>query len=190
MLVKFTQQISTTLGTTGKVVYVGTGSGRTVTITGLTGGTTYNVKVYEYKNDGGTDPEYNTSSGSSQNPRSFTTLATILPPTALTNGTATSTSIAFSFTAASGAQGYELDVDEDAHNFASIISDYDDLDIGNVTSYEVVGLANNIAYNYRLRAYTGNTTSSNSAEGTMSTLNDATAPTVTSITVAGDQHRR
>lgn len=187
----FTSGASTTLGGTGKVVYKGTGSTRTVTVTGLAGGTTYNVKVYEYKIDGAPDPEYNENSGTN-NPRSFTTDNAVVPPTALATKILvadpleediTSTGFTFTYTNAADATYYELQVD-DANDFLSLHPDYETVDIGkpNPTEYELGNLTRNTEYFYRLRTVYNGFTSAWSATGSETTLNDVTAPTVTVIT--------
>jgi phosphodiesterase/alkaline phosphatase D-like protein len=61
----------------------------------------------------------------------------------------------------SGATGYRLDVSASA-NFTNFVLGYQNLDVGNVTSRNVTGLAANTFYYYRVRAYNGNSTSPNS----------------------------
>ena len=60
-----------------------------------------------------------------------------------------------------GATGYRLDVSASA-NFTNFVPGYQNLDVGNVTSRNVTGLAANTLYYYRVRAYNGNGTSPNS----------------------------
>jgi hypothetical protein len=52
------------------------------------------------------------------------------------------------------ASGYYLDVDDDP-DFTSPIPPYNDLDIGNVSTYMVIGLAPDTSYYYQLNAYNG-----------------------------------
>ena len=47
-------------------------------------------------------------------------------------------------------------------SFSSYVLGYQDLNVGNSTSYSVTGLNANTNYYYRLRAYNGNGTSPNS----------------------------
>jgi hypothetical protein len=51
-----------------------------------------------------------------------------------------------------GANGYRLDVSTTI-SFSSCLPGYQDLDVGNVTSYSVTGLMSKTTYYYRVRAY-------------------------------------
>ena len=61
----------------------------------------------------------------------------------------------------SGAIDYRLDVATDS-SFINYVPGYQDLDVGNTTSYNVTGLNANTNYFYRVRAYNGCATSPNS----------------------------
>jgi len=61
----------------------------------------------------------------------------------------------------SGATGYLLDVSI-SNSFVTYVGIYQNLDVGNVTSQNVTGLAANTFYYYRVRASNGNGTSPNS----------------------------
>jgi len=57
--------------------------------------------------------------------------------------------------------GYRLDVSTNK-SFTTYVPGYEDLDVGNATSYNVIGLIANTTYYYQSRAYNGNGTSPNS----------------------------
>jgi len=114
-------------------------------------------------------------------PPSPTPTATATPtPTATATATATSTPAptpaaptarratnvtASSFTAnwnsVSGATGYRLDVST-SNSFTTYVPGYQNLNVGNPTSYNVVGLSAKTTYYCRLRAYNGSGTGPNS----------------------------
>jgi phosphodiesterase/alkaline phosphatase D-like protein len=60
-----------------------------------------------------------------------------------------------------GATGYRLDVSTSS-TFVTYVQPYQNLNVGNTTSWNVTGLSGNTFYYYRLRAYNGNGTSPNS----------------------------
>ena len=60
-----------------------------------------------------------------------------------------------------GATGYRLNV-ATTNNFTTYVPGYQNLNVGNTTSYNVIGLSAKTNYYYRLRAYNGNGTSPNS----------------------------
>ena len=70
----------------------------------------------------------------------------------------TASSFTANWSSVSGATGYRLDVCD--KHFTNCV--YQDLDVGNTTSYNVIGLSAGTTYYYRLRAYNGNCTSPNS----------------------------
>ena len=73
----------------------------------------------------------------------------------------TSSSFTANWRSVSDATGYRLDVST-TKSFSSYVPGYQNLDVGNTTSYNVTGLSPNTTYFYRLRAYNGNDTSPNS----------------------------
>jgi len=73
----------------------------------------------------------------------------------------TATSFLAKWHSAARATGYKLDVATDSA-FVNYVSGYQDLDVGNVLSYNVTGLTPNTNYYYRLRAYNAGGTSPNS----------------------------
>ena len=60
------------------------------------------------------------------------------------------------------ASGYYLDVDDDP-DFTSPIPPYDNLDIGDVSTYVVIGLAPDTSYYYQIRSYNGSCISDDSS---------------------------
>lgn len=127
----------------GYVVYDGSGSTRTVTVTGLTTGTTYYVKVYEY-NDVPNDFDYNVNSATN-NPRSFST--SIATPTGLNTTNIGFNTATVNWNTVNGALGYLLTVNG---------TDYDETDIGNFTSFDLTNLTHNSTYTWTVAAYSAN----------------------------------
>lgn len=82
-------------------------------------------------------------------------------PVALDYSHETASSFTANWSTVSGATGYRLDVSTSS-NFATYVPGYQNLDVGNVTSQSVTGLAANTFYYYRVRAYNVNSTSPNS----------------------------
>jgi len=60
-----------------------------------------------------------------------------------------------------GATGYRLDVSTSS-TFVTYVQPYQNLNVGNTTSWNVTGLSGNTFYYYRLRAYNGSGTGLNS----------------------------
>jgi hypothetical protein len=82
-------------------------------------------------------------------------------PTALRATNVTASSFTVNWNSVSGATGYRLDVST-SNSFTSYILGYQNLNVGNTTSYNVVGLSAKTTYYYRLRTYNGSGTSPNS----------------------------
>src|SRR5438477_923290 len=83
------------------------------------------------------------------------------PPRAQKATNVTASSFTANWRSVSGATGYRLDVATDS-SFVNYVPGYQDLDVGNTTSYNVTGLVERTTYYYRVRAYNGNDTSPNS----------------------------
>ncbi|PYL08128.1 MAG: hypothetical protein DME33_08040, partial [Verrucomicrobia bacterium] len=82
-------------------------------------------------------------------------------PKALKATNVTASSFTANWRSVSGATGYRLDVARDS-SFVNYVPGYQDLNVGNTTSYNVTGLSARTTYYYRVRAYNGNGTSPNS----------------------------
>lgn len=99
-------------------------------------------------------------------------ITTLSLPTQPTSSAATSVST-YSFNAnwvaASGATAYFLDVATD-NAFASMVSGFNGINVGNVLTYSVTGLGAGTTYYYRVRSTNGTCPSVNSSTITVSTL--------------------
>ncbi len=90
--------------------------------------------------------------------------STVLPPgtpTASPPSAVTTNSFSAEWSAVGTASGYQIDVSTDS-SFGSYVSGYQNLDVGNVTSASVTGLASGLTYYYRVRAYNQGGASGNS----------------------------
>src|SRR5207244_1142283 len=74
----------------------------------------------------------------------------------------TSSSFTARWSIVSGATDYQLDVST-SNSFSTYVPGYENLSVGNVTSYPVTGLSASTTYYYRVRAYNGCATSPNSS---------------------------
>ncbi len=90
-----------------------------------------------------------------------TPAATPAAPRALRATNVTTSSFTANWNSVSGATGYRLDVST-SNSFTTYVSGYQNFNVGNTTSYNVVGLSAKTTYYYRLRAYNGSGTSPNS----------------------------
>jgi hypothetical protein len=77
-------------------------------------------------------------------------------PKALNDTNETTSSFTANWTSVSGATSYRLDVST-TNTFVTFVPGYNNLNVGNVTSQNVTGLAANTFYYYRVRAFNGNT---------------------------------
>ncbi len=163
-----------TLGT-GKVIYNGTGSTNSVNVTGLAANTSYWFRVYDYNIGGTPSPAYNTNQRT-LNPRQLKTAPAT--PINLAANNITSYSATLSWSQSAGATSYRLDVSTGTGiNFnANIVEPYNDLDIGDITEWELIDLTQNTDYWFRVRAVANGMSSENSVEFLFHT-NAAVAPT-------------
>ena len=144
-------------------------SGTSAGVAGLASGTSYYYRLRAV-DPSGTNPS-----------NSGTITALTLPAAPLLNGRTTSpsgTSVIVTWTASSGTvSGYYLDVATDSA-FTNMVSGFNSLNVGNVTSYAVTGISNGTDYYYRVRAYNASGPSASSA----GTYVDFSAPTLASLT--------
>lgn len=124
------------------------GSSRTLTITGLSPGTTYYVGIYAFNLAG---PTY-FQTADRRNETSFTTAANNIT---VNNATSVgSTEFTADWNAGTGADGYDFRVQQSGSN----ITNYNDLDVGSYTDWYVYGLTADNDYTYSARSYSGRTT--------------------------------
>jgi len=132
------------------------------TVAALTAGTTY---YYRYSILAATAPFSNTI-----------TVLTVAPePVSSAASNIAGTSFSANWGASLSATGYYLDVST-VSNFASFVTGFSNLDVGNVTTYSVTGLTISTPYYYRVRAYNASGTSGNS--GSQNPTTGLAVPTI------------
>jgi len=90
-------------------------------------------------------------------------------PKVLEPSNVSSNSFVARWNAVNGARGYQLDIAVD-DKFINYVNGYQHRDVGNVTSYFVVGLSSGVTYFYRVRAYGENITSDESVTISVTTI--------------------
>ena len=154
---------STSLGTGTSVVQ--TSSATSYTSSSLTGNTTYYYHIFSYNNtscSGG--PVYLSAS-----PLSLSTTTCASAPSANVASSISATGFTANWSASSGgASSYLLYVATD-NSFINIVSGYNGIDVGNVTTYAVTGLSASTTYYYRLVAVGSSCNSPNSSTITVTT---------------------
>jgi uncharacterized delta-60 repeat protein len=99
---------------------------------------------------------------------------TLLAPVVLNATGLQAAQFTANWNAASGATTYYLDVATD-NQFSNFVSGYNNVDVGNVTSYSVSGLTTGVTYYYRVRASDGTLTS-------VASLSKSATPQPTAVT--------
>ena len=109
-------------------------------------------------------------------PSPIVLIATPSAPTVSAASSITSSSFSAHWSTVTGATKYYLDVATD-NAFSGFVSGYNNLDVGNVTSYSVTGLTAGSTYYYRVRSYNAVGTSGNSS--TITTTTSKISQTIT-----------
>ncbi|MBF0479019.1 MAG: fibronectin type III domain-containing protein [Candidatus Omnitrophica bacterium] len=152
-------------------------------IAGLNASTTYYARVRAY------DAAGNVSSNSSSVTGTTSSAAdTQAPsaPTTVTLGSPTSSTLTLSWSGAIdnvAVTGYKIDISTSSA-FTTMLTGYNNLDVGNVLSKSITGLSTNTMYYARIRAYDAAaniSSNSSTATGTTSAAADTQAPTVPAI---------
>jgi hypothetical protein len=98
----------------------------------------------------------------------------------------TGTSFTANWNLSENCLGYRLDVAED-EDFTTFVAGYEDLDVGNVSSYGVIGLDYDSTYYYRLRGYndigTGNSSNTIDMLTVLGVIQDIDGNIYTAITI-------
>lgn len=108
-------------------------------------------------------------------PTTPSTFLILSAPVAAAATSFTNQSFLASWSAVTGATGYLLDISL-ASDFSSFVSGFNNLNVGNVTTYSVTGLTSNTIYYYRLRAY--NTSGNSVYSNTIQSKTVDNAPTI------------
>jgi hypothetical protein len=116
------------------------GNVTTAAVLGLSPVSTYYYRVRAVSDDGTSDDS-----------NTITALTTPEAPATDAATDVTTDSFSSNWGASSGATGYRLDVSTVA-DFSTFVSGFNNLDVGNVTTYSVTGLASATTYYYRVRA--------------------------------------
>ena len=129
-------------------------------VTGLNANTTYYYRVRAYNG---------CATSANSNVKSVQTLAcTPAAPRVQSATNVTFSSFTANWSSVSGATDYRLDVST-TNSFTTYVP-FQDLSVGNMTSFPVTGLNVQTTYYYRVRAYNGCNTSSNSSAKSVQTL--------------------
>ena len=154
----------------------------TFTFSGLTPATTYYLTLYPYtlsSNNSSDNIDYNMTA-------SATATGNTAPPAPVASAASavTDNSLNANWAASTAATGYFLDVSV-LNTFASFVAGYNNLSVGNVTSFAVnTNLSANTTYYYRVRSTNTNGTSGNSSTITVTTV--AVPPVASSATSVND----
>lgn len=165
------------------------GTGTSATLSGLSYGTTYQIKIVATNFCSGPPPEYDPITATrDSNTRTITTEPQA--PSTYAGSNIGTTSFTASWTSRTGATSYDLDVSTSS-SFTSFVSGYNGLNVS-TTSQSVTGLSSATRYYYRVRAVNSSGESSNSSSRTVYTIpdtpvmDDASSHTQTTFVVSWD----
>jgi phosphodiesterase/alkaline phosphatase D-like protein len=130
------------------------GSLNSFPVTGLSPGTHYYYRVRAYNGCA-------TSANSNVRAVQTAPCPQVAAPNAQNATNVTASSFTTHWSSVPGAIDYRLDVST-SNTFTTYVPGYQNLDVGNATSYNVTGLSAHTTYYYRARAYNGCATSPNS----------------------------
>lgn len=138
-------------------------------VSGLNAGVTYYCRIRSYN-----------ANGVSSNSSTVSPVTLPANPVAQNATSATTNGFTINWTLVAGATNYFVDLSTD--NFATLVSGYSNLSVGNVSSYVVNGLSPSTTYLYRLRASNTSGNSGNSNIATALTLTPVPAAQPTALT--------
>ncbi|MDD4205308.1 MAG: fibronectin type III domain-containing protein, partial [Candidatus Delongbacteria bacterium] len=121
-----------------------------LTVTGLECGTKYYWRVRSYN-----------ASGTSESSDVVEIMTLLSAPVATSASEITASGFTANWGSVTGAAGYRIDVDDNS-DFSSLLTGYNDLDVGNVVNLTVTDLWGGCNCYYRIRAYNASGTSENS----------------------------
>ena len=177
---------NSTSGASWYLLYVSTNSGFSSYVSGYNGLYIADQNYYDVTGLTANIPYYyrliaSNAAGQSGNSNTISLTTASIAPVATAASSITTNSFYANWNSSSSATGYYLDVSLNS-SFSPNISGYDNIDIGNVTTHQVLGLNPGITYYYRVRSHNANGTSSNSNPINLITIpNQATATAGTNI---------
>jgi len=182
----FTAQWSASVGADGYYLDVASNLAFTVFVSGFQGLNVSNVTNYAVSGlNSNTNYYYRVraynAGGSSANSNGITVVTGPETPSASAATNVSHSSFTANWNTSTGATSYIIDVATNL-GFSSYVSGFQNLDVGNVSNYNVTGLSGGTNYYYRIRAYNGTSSSTNSNSITVLTLCEAPSATAATLT--------